>query len=231
MTGFRKGVFAEALVIAFSILLAFTVDRAWDSHAARSQERSLVASLKSEAERTRETLDRRIKQSDAIAADARAILAAMSSGRETPARDSILGGLGSVLVYFFWSPVNDSYLEAMNSGRLSLLRDDSVRSSLARYQGALTAVAEGHKAIETQYFAEMEPFLVGHTVYSGLAHRDWKGSLVAYPQMTDFAALAKSRELWNLITLRLELEMAVRVFTVRADSAASKFIVEASNRN
>jgi len=84
-----------------------------------------------------------------------------------------------------------------------------VADASARAGGTLTT-ASLFQAVETQYYGQLEPFLVANTVYSELAAAWWREQLADAPFRTDSSRLASSRELWNLLTLRLELEVALQ---------------------
>jgi hypothetical protein len=66
------------------------------------------------------------------------------------------------------------------------------------------------------YYLELEPFMTKHTVYTEVAHSDWLKDIPTPPFKTDFDALARNTELWNLLALRMELDLA---FLQRLESA------------
>lgn len=66
--------------------------------------------------------------------------------------------------------------------------------------------------------------MVANTVYSEIAAAWWRDELVEAPFRTDFEQLAQSRELWNLVTLRLEIEVAVQDRFRTVDALAQEVI-------
>ena len=123
-----------------------------------------------------------------------------------------------------WEPVTHPYDEAVNSGRLRLIESEPLRLALTRYEAGVEDVNAIHRSTETQYYGQLEPFMVEHTVYSELAAEWWRGALVEAPFTTDFEALSTSRELWNLVTLRLEIEVAMQNRLERMDVLATEVI-------
>jgi hypothetical protein len=121
-----------------------------------------------------------------------------------------------------WTPVDHTYRQALGSGDLALVRGEELRRRLAAYAGALEEVGSLYRNAEAQYYGQLEPFLVSNTIYSELAAAWWRDRLVRAPFTTDLDALARSRELWNLLTLKLELEEAVITRLERADARAAE---------
>ena len=138
-------------------------------------------------------------------------------------QDALLS-LGSIFVTGGWEPVTHTYDESVNSGRLRLIESEPLRLALTRYRAGVEEVEAIHRLTETQYYGQLEPFMVEHTVYSELAAEWWRGALVEAPFKTDFEALATSRELWNLLTLRLEIEVAMLSRLDRMDALAAEVL-------
>jgi hypothetical protein len=215
-----KRLVLEGFVIVSSILLAFAIDAAWDAHLERRAGIALSREIQADITNTRAEIARALRNSDDIAAMARSVLTAMGSQPATQARDSTLATIGSVFVLSAWRPTNDSYAEAIGSGRLTLLQDPEVRLALSTYQQRLANVGEIFHNIVTQYYQQQEPFMVAHTVYTDVAMAAWREGLVKAPFGTDYDVLARNRQLWNLVTLRLELEVALQSHLKRLDGLA-----------
>lgn len=207
----------EGFVIVVSILLAFGIDAGWAEIVERREESQLLESIRSDVVATREEIASHLALSEVLAARARRVLEALAAHQPGRADTVALGQIGSVFVTGGWQPVNHAYTEALSSGRLRLIEAADLRLGLARYQEALDELDDMFTATETQYYAQLEPFLVAHTVYSEIGAAWWRDSFVQAPFRTDFEALGQSRELWNLLTLRLEIEVAVQDRLVRLD--------------
>ena len=214
----------EGLVIVVSILLAFGIDAAWaELTEAREAQRLLEAIRDDVLAMQVEIADERTT-SEELVDRARYLLSSLAD----PPGDSVLQDalltLGSVFVTGNWEPVTHTYDEAVNSGRLRLIESEPLRLALTRYRAGVEEVNAIHRSIQTQYYGQLEPFLVEHTVYSELAAEWWRGELVEAPFGTDFEALATSRELWNLLTLRLELEVSMLNRLDRMDALAAEVL-------
>jgi hypothetical protein len=207
----RKRLAVEGLTIVASILLAFWIDASWDGRVERQRASELLAAIRSDVLVTQEHIRSHSDRTGQITSDARALLEALAEGPDSPVRDSLLLTTGSIFVHFIWNPVNHSYEQALGSGSFELVRDQELRLALGEYVGALDRVGFWAEVMRQQYQGELEPFMVAHTVYSESAAPDVREELVQGPYRTDLDALASSRELWNLLTLKLEVEAIARV--------------------
>lgn len=213
----------EGAVIVVSILLAFGIEAGWAEVVERREARELLQRIRGDVEVTREILDQQIEAQGELAEKARSLLEALARHPEPDAEEA-LGTLGSVFVTGGWAPVNTAYREAVSSGRLQLIRDDALRILLTVYEESMEQIDQINAMIETQYYQELEPFLVANTIYSEIAAQWWRDSLVEAPFETDFEALAGSRELWNLLTLRLEAQVALLSRLDNAKSIADRLL-------
>jgi hypothetical protein len=199
----------EGSVIVLSILLAFGIDAGWAGLVEAREGRRLQELIREDVVAMRDEIALRRTQGEDLTTQARDLLHALADSESDTEIVSTLTTLGSIFVTGGWNPVNHTYVEAMNSGRLRLIEEEALRLDLTRYQALIEDVARSYRAIETQYYGELEPFLVSNTVYSEIAAEWWRDDLVDARITTDFQTLAESRELWNLVTLRLEAEIAV----------------------
>lgn len=217
-----KRILAEAAAIVASILLAFAVDAWWDARVEQRRADELIGFLRADIEDTRAYLAEERATSEELTVKARAILDAMAGRR--PATDSLIRSLGSVFIVPDWTPMNATYEQALGSGDLGFIRDVGLRTRLARYAGQLDEVGVIRDLSRTQYYAALEPFLVTNTSYAEIAAEWWRDQLVQGPFATDYAALAQNRELWNLLTLKLELELAAVARLERAQMSADSLL-------
>jgi hypothetical protein len=121
----------------------------------------------------------------------------------------LLLNTGSVFIYHIWTPTTDTYDQALGSGDLSLIDDLDLRSALAKHATELASLGTFYDSAKLQYFDTFEPFLVKNTVYSELAASWNQENLIGAPYSTDFQYLIESREFWNLLTLKLEMEATI----------------------
>jgi hypothetical protein len=212
----------EGLVIVVSILLAFGIEAAWAEYSEAREAHPLLDSIRDDVEATRVEVALQRTQSEELAGRARHLLSSLANPPNEDVLREALRSLGSIFITSGWEPVTHTYDEAVNSGRLRLIDSDPLRLALTRYHAGVEEVNTIHRAAETQYYGQLEPFMVEHTVYSELAADWWRGALVEAPFKTDFEALATSRELWNLVTLRLEVEVAMQNRLERMDALSAE---------
>ncbi len=197
----------EAVVIVVSILLAFSIEAGWQDRGERIREEQLKESLRTDVEATRAMALGRQAVSRDIAGRARSILTGIGEGVQGAALDSLVFGVGDVFIKGPWIPINHTYEQAVGAGDLALLEDSSLRFLLGSYSAALDNITEIQTDVTTQYYGQLEPFLVANTNYAEVAWGGAATGLVAVPFTTDSRTLAASREFANLLNLKLELEI------------------------
>jgi hypothetical protein len=138
MTDTRSGrrLLAEAVVVVVSILMAFTIDAAWDQRQARAGERAVVQSIEADLrDGLRVVTDSRDSTLAAYARLESFVTGAAPSGGE----DRLFPALTRQ-----WSAaVPTGALDAATgSGELALNRDPALRGSLARLAGTLAGLKE-----------------------------------------------------------------------------------------
>ena len=216
----RRRYLTEGLVIVVSILLAFGIEAAWAEFSEAREAYRLLESIRDDVEAPQVEVAARQTRSEELSDRARHLLSTLADPpSDEVLRDALLT-LGSILIIRGWEPVTHSYDEAVNSGRLRLIESESLRLALTRYNAGVKEVDMVHRQAATQYYGQLEPFMVEHTVYSEIGAEWWRGALVEAPFTTDFAALATNREMWNLVTLRLELEVTLLTLLGRMDALA-----------
>ncbi len=205
----KSGLLLEGVVIVASILLAFAIDAWWEGFRESRETRTLLESIREDVVATQTAIETSRSESEQIAAYARAILEAMAAGAPPDEMRERLLTLGNVFIIPGWSPINDTYAEAVNSGRMQLIEDEALRIALFRYEAQIEELDQIYLDMAGQYYGALEPFIVANTIYSEISAEWMRESLVEAPFETDFEALAQNRELWNLLTLRLEAEITV----------------------
>lgn len=204
-----------------SILLAFWIDAYWQGRQDVENGRSLAGALASEVIENDKMLETKIADSREASTRARELLVVMSKVGRAGQDLQGLSDLGNVFVLENWTPDTDVYRQAVASGQLLLIDDADLRFELAGYHSALNRVADIVEDIGTQYYLELEPFLAKNTVYTDIAHSKWLADIPAPPFSTDFEALSKNPELWSLIALRLEAEIALTLYLENARQAGN----------
>jgi hypothetical protein len=222
----KRNLLAEGAVIVGSILLAFAIDAAWENRREQFERDQLVTSLMADVEATRSAIQWRVEWSERVVSKAQRILRAMAEEGDPGALQGTLADVGNVFVKGAWAPINHTYEQALGAGSLSLIEDHDMRLMLGRYSERLRGFEVTQRDMTTQYYGQLEPFLVAHTNYAAVAWEVESSGLVRVPFDSGLAELARSRELANLLNLKLELELeALRA--LRELSALSDAVLQA----
>jgi hypothetical protein len=214
----------EGFVIVLSILLAFGIEASWSELGDRREARRLRELIRVDVVATQSMVEQMRVGSERLANSGRDLLAVLADPASEEATADALLTLGSIFVLWRWAPTNHAYVEALSSGRLRFIEDEQLRLTLTRYQAQLESIEALVESIETQYYGQLEPFMVANTVYSEIAMVLWRDSLVDAPFSTDFQRLAQSRELWNLLTFRLEMELGLQLSLDRLDRVTQQVL-------
>lgn len=202
-----KQMITESAVIVGSILLAFAIDAGWEHRGERRQLERLTVFLEADLEATQEAIRARSAWAEEVASNARKILMGIANRVEGEELDALVSSIGNVFVKAEWIPINHTYEQALGAGDLSLIEDPKIRLLLGRYSEELDNFRSTQNDVITQYYGQLEPFLVANTNYSQVAWEGEADGLVQVPFTTDAAALATRRDFANLLNLKLELEL------------------------
>lgn len=136
-------------MIVVSILLAFAIDAWWDSAQDRSREDSYLRQLASDLESTLANIERFGSRADAIdPAVARLVQSYYEA--EPPSRDSLVTWLSDT-GYWVVQPRLGTLEALVMTGDLSLIRDDSLRTSIPVYLTNMKAFEEFEAMGELRY--------------------------------------------------------------------------------
>lgn len=217
-----KRLLTEGTAIVTSILLAFWIDASWDSKQERAQGRRLTEALVSEIAENDSIVTEMAAQSIEATVLARKLLVVMSSADRDDHDVDQMKDIGNVFIIWDWAPDTHVYEQALASGQLLLIEDSSLRIELASYHSRLDHVGNVVEDIRIQYVTQLEPFFVENTIYTDVAYFKWLEGIPEPPFSTDLESLSASPELWNLIALRLEHDLALTRALERAQQAGEK---------
>jgi hypothetical protein len=199
---------AEGAAIVISILLAFMIDASWQGRQETLEGKRLAGALASEIIEHRKLLDLEIVDANELIEKARTVLDVIAGIEPIESSERGLAEIGNIFVMKRWHLTDNIYRQSVSSGKLLLIEDEELRFALADYHSLLADLVALLGSIETQYYLEMEPFMTKHTIYTEVAHSLFLTDLPAPPFTTDYDALARNKELWNLMALRLEIDIA-----------------------
>jgi hypothetical protein len=150
---------AEGLTIVVSILLALLADAGWDYRKDRADERQLIEGLRAEFAHAATEIDNDIRSRSEILARTEALLEVRQDPVEPPPADSIQGIMFDLLNWRFYTPVHAVLEDALQSGRLELIRSDSVRVRLMAYMQARDRLPV-FETLERDFVTQrLEPYL------------------------------------------------------------------------
>ncbi|MEM7416663.1 MAG: hypothetical protein AAF389_14250 [Gemmatimonadota bacterium] len=215
--GKLSGRATEALTIIVSILLALGADAAWDIQRDRADEAELLAGITSEFDAAVQEL-----RVDSLARDAmhrRYQLALAHRRGDVASPDSLVAIFGSLLDWRFHTPGHAVLDDALTSGRFQLIRSDSVRTAIMRYQRQrerldVFEVAE-REIVENQ----LEPYLASHLALDRLLRP-------ADPaEVARFGALLRDDDTFgSLLMLKRQRTRMARTFAGMAASRAEDVV-------
>ena len=219
-----KRLLLEAFVIVGSILLAFSIDAAWEGRLESQRRVQLFDSIEADVAATRLVMEERIAWAEDVAARATSLLEGISAGVVGAELDSLVYSVGNIFVKGYWKPINQTYEQALGSGDLALIEDQALRLLLGQYAESLENVRGHQESVVTQYYGQLEPYLVANTSYAQVAWQGAADDLVAVPFSTDARALAAQREFSNLLNLKLEMELEMIVAVQDALDLADRLL-------
>jgi len=203
----------EFVVVVVGILGALWVDSWREERTDRGLETRYLTRLHQDLKASRETLIEVIDRHESTAGDLRSALEELRT-RSGPAGIEVLREtLGSATDLSVYTPEHSTYEEMVATGNLGLIRDDSVRIALSRYDRWLQRNSELDALAVNQEFLTLEPVLWDYFVPTDLVPPEFEAWPVTHsPFPLDPASLYGNRRLWNVLNSRLETEMACVTF-------------------
>ena len=182
---------AEIAVVVLGILIAFGLEAAWERRGTRADERAHLRALASDFAQNVERLQRHVEQEERISARSRELLTLARSPEPAPT-DSVFKLLGGVFNSGRYEPVTGAYEALVNSAGLTLIRDDSLRASLAEFHSRVNGRYAERFSDELYFafvrdFAGQLPFFVD--ALSNTRDSAAYASLLSNPKFREYLAL------------------------------------------
>ena len=95
--------------------------------------------------------------------------------------------------------------EFINQNYLSKLKNDSLKLYFKRFSALLTSVEANNNYNSAQYHSLIEPFITKNINYTEIALEYYNKYLIPGGPKTNFSELVENMELWNIISLKLEI--------------------------
>jgi len=132
-TGSGRRLFAEAVVVVLSILLAFAIDAGWDNRQARENERAVIRGIQSELEESSQVLAASRDATTQAYDDLQRFLSAPRSELLQMSPSVAVNKVFAPLTRQFGGAIPTGALDAATgSGELAVISDPALRAALAR---------------------------------------------------------------------------------------------------
>jgi hypothetical protein len=126
----------EIAIVTAGILLAFALDAWWDSRATAEHEQIHLRALASDMQQNVAALDTLVTMEEKIIANSQALLSIAPRLRTEPVR-AVRPLVEQVFNSSRYEPVTGAYEALINSGGLTLIRDEKLRAALADFAASV----------------------------------------------------------------------------------------------
>lgn len=151
----------EIAVVTAGILIAFALDAWWDNRATAEQEQVHLRALASDLQQNVAALKTLLESEEGVMSSSQELLR-LARAQQPPATASLQELFASVFNSGRYEPVMGAYEALVNSGGLTLIRDESLRAALAEFAAKIHGQYEETWSNE-RYFSFAREF-VGRVV-------------------------------------------------------------------
>lgn len=203
---------AEGLTIVVSILLALLADAAWGYRVDRADERQLLDGLRDEFAEAADEIGNDIAAREEILRRTGELIHARGAPAARPVPDSVRDVVWNLLNWRFYTPVHAILDDAIESGRLDLIRSDAVRRSLMAYLQARDRlpVFEG---LERDFVTmQVEPYLGDRLALDRIMDEDADAASVR-SEAERFLGLLSDDRFGSLLYLRRDRSDQAQIYS------------------
>jgi hypothetical protein len=191
----------EVLLLLGGAGLALGLDAWNDERLERRAEAEYLFSLTRDFQETRENFQWAINGNARVRDDNRALLELVSG----PPGSVPLDSLSRRSIRNFWlyefEPVLGTYFDLLNSGKLEILRDDSLRYALTQFESQLVRIEMEAEVAADFWSQSLVPFLLRQTSASEFMERSYLGAELPPSRFPLNEATFWSRDYANLLTM------------------------------
>jgi hypothetical protein len=148
----------EIVLVVFGILIALQVNNWNEQRNEAAEEQKILKTLQTEFLYNRQELKRNIDKAKALSQTADSILHLFTVKK--PARDNTnsLRLIRSLSAYSSYDPSEGALIDLISSGRLNLIKNDSLRLHLTRWSGELQDTKEDEVRLMNFGDVQLEPY-------------------------------------------------------------------------
>jgi len=133
---------AEFLIVVVGILVAFSINSAWDTRGERIREEAALVSLKNEFQASKQDLDQKLRVHNRRIASVRILAGIGTKAFAVPSSDSLEAMIDILAGWMTYDPLLSTLGALEGSGDLSILRNEQLKMLIARYQSELGDLRE-----------------------------------------------------------------------------------------
>lgn len=152
----------ELLLLAMGVALAVAADAWNDARLERREEVSYLEALRGDFEATRANLQATLDATTRVRDNNLGFIEALSSPRGSISEDSLTAFTEIAFAVDFYEPVLGTYRDMVNSGKLEILRSDSLRLELAQFEVQFEGVQLVVEESFNQWNDLQVPYMVEH---------------------------------------------------------------------
>lgn len=194
---------AEALLIIFSILLAFAIQAWWEERKERLEERKLLVNLQTDFIKNKDLLDIAITRFEGTLSNAQAMMDYIHPG-EPPQKETLADSiLFKHLIWYTYDPIVGTLNSAIASGHISLIENEMLRAELAEWLDLVGDMKESEK-IDIDIMTRINEELFRYVPTRTVAFRTGNQIMLRESTgITDYRQLQSSLYLENLLANRI----------------------------
>jgi hypothetical protein len=166
--GYLKYAIGEILLVVIGILIALQVNNWNEGRKFEDQSKKITQDINSEFKENRIVLNERIINLGIANNYVRTILSLMNAERDEIQKTNIDSILSKSLKYGNYNPANSSIKELISSGKLNLVRNQSLKKNLFEWLQLLEDADEDFKNQDLQATTLLIPYLYKHVAMQNL---------------------------------------------------------------
>ena len=209
----------EAVSVLAGVLIAFSIDAAWDNRRDRGREKGYLSALAAEIETNRERFCGYLDQLQSQLHTGDRALREIVFAQGTVDPGAVRGWLQSTGALYLELPEQAALSDILSSGGVAFIEDPGVRRLISRYSDALGRQRASQDNITMQWNAHFIPYTTRHcSLYDMVGGVPWNDGWVT-PGLGSFGddteAFVANRDFANLIVHRIILVAMARDATDR----------------